>query len=368
VAIGAGGCSDSATGPDRPGAGGADQTTPDGLIRKLEMAYEDMHAGAYLDCLAEDFAFFLHPDDLTGDIALPEYWLKQDEEAIHQYMFGDETTVESIELTLNVISTDSLPGDDPDDPSDDLWEYLVDVELRIAASLTLVSSGTSLFIMRRSPDHDDTVWQILEHHDLGDERAEWEGLTWTTLKLAFGGPATESLYPVRSSPENTLRKLDLAYERMDAEAYLDCLGEDLVFYLNPEDIVEDPTLPPSWGKTDEALIHGRMFGEGTDVERVRLTMTNVAVAHDEGHPDDPLDDVWTHVEDVDLRVRLPSDLTLHAAAPCEFIFEVDPDETGHGGQLLWDITIWYDLPDVDARSGEPFVEDASWGTIKYLYR
>ncbi|MBD3348249.1 MAG: hypothetical protein GF400_03505, partial [Candidatus Eisenbacteria bacterium] len=43
-------------------------------------------------------------------------------------------------------------------------------------------------------------------------------------------------YPPRTSPANVIAKLVEAYGRTDAEAYLDCLAEDFVFFLNPDDV------------------------------------------------------------------------------------------------------------------------------------
>jgi hypothetical protein len=210
----AGCCSDTSTCPEGPDGPDdveyPDQSTPDNVIEKLEMAYENLDGDAYLECLAEDFLFFLNPDDAAADSTLPEYWDKAEERRLHWHMFADTTVIESIELTLTVVSKDSLPGDDPVDPSDDRWEYEVDVDLEVEAGVTYLSSGMSLFVMRRSPDHLATVWQIIEHHDLGDDGIQREQTTWTAIKLALGG-SHESLYPLRTSPRNVIEKLRLAY-------------------------------------------------------------------------------------------------------------------------------------------------------------
>jgi ketosteroid isomerase-like protein len=366
--VGAGCCSDSGTGPDDGDLEYPDQSTPDNVIEKLGMAYEEMDAEAYLDCLAEDFVFFLNPDEVEGDPTLPEYWGKAEETVIVHHMFADTTAIESVLVTLTVGSRDSLPGEDPGDPADDLWEYLVDVDLRVDAGVTLLSSGSSLFVMRRAPDREEPVWQIIEHHDLGHEEVQREDTTWTAIKLVFGGDVQDSLYPIRSNPSNVLRKLNLAYVRMDAEAYLDCLAEDFAFFLNPDDVNDDPELPDFWNKAEETTIHGNMFGEDSDVGGVSLIMTLQSESYDPGDPGDPFDDTWTFLEAIDLRVQLPPDLTLHAQAPCEFSLGIDPDETGAGGRSLWEITTWYDLSTESGRWSDPTHEHASWGRIKALYR
>jgi ketosteroid isomerase-like protein len=357
-----GGCADRSVGPDGPTY--PDQSTPDHVMEKLVQAYEAMDAGAYLECLAEDFVFFLNPEDVASDPGLPEYWDRAEEQVVAGLMFADTTSIEDVRLTLTVVSADSLPGEDPDDPADDLWEYVVEADLRLRANFTWLADGLSRFVLRRSPGQDDVVWQIIEHRDLDYKLRRREESTWTEIKLAFAD-VQASLYPVRSSPENVLRKLNLAYERMDAEAYLDCLGEDFLFFLNPDDVDEDPEhpLPESWNRAEEETIHGNMFGEDTDVRAVSLVLDHVESGHDPGDPEDPSDDVWTYLEHYDLRVLLPPNLTLLADSRSEFVFQVDPDEIGHGGIALWEITSWSDGPGLDS-----LTEDSSWGRIKSMYR
>jgi hypothetical protein len=354
------GCSDTCTCPEDVDAFAyPDQSTPDNVLEKLEMAYENMDADAYVECLAEEFIFFLNPDDVGANPSLPPYWDKAEERMIVWHMFADTTAIGSIDLTLTIVSRDSVAGQD-------LWEYEVDVDLTVEAGATYISSGMSLFVMRRSPDHFETTWQIVEHHDLGEDEIQRESTTWTTIKLVFGGPGTDSIYPLRTSPENVLRKLNLAYVRMDDEAYLDCLSEDFVFFLCPDDVNDNPELPASWEKAEEATIHGNMFGEGSAVEGIALVFTLESTSHDEGDPSDPLDDTWVLLEDADLRMQLPPDLTLHAQAREEFALAVDPAEAGLGGELLWEITEWHELSP-EERAGGP-KEDASWGILKALFR
>jgi len=366
----AGGCtSDTCTCPGGTDETGyPDQSTPDGVVEKLEMAYEAMDSEAYAECLAEDFAFFLHPDEVASEPELPEYWGKPMEQVIHSNVFADTTTIESITLTLAVVATDSLPGDDPGDPSDDLWQYDVDVDLRVQVppELTILADGRSRFVMRRSPGRDEVMWQIVEHRDVGEGRRE--ETTWTAIKLLFGGPVEESLYPVRTDPGNVLLKLEMAYERMDAEAYLDCLADSFVFLLNPDDLTDDPELPESWDKVEEAIIHGNMFGEDTDVQGIALWLVFESEEQDTGDPGDPLDDRWTCHYHYDLRVQLPPDLTLHAASPVDFVVGIDPDDVGHGGTYLWEIVTWSDLPDWGSRVPDPASEACSWGRIKAMFR
>ena len=200
---------------------------------------------------------------------------------------------------------------------------------------------------------------------------------WNPFAPSGGGdddtpPVTVS-YKERTSPANVVYNLNTAYADMNAREYLDCLAENFEFHLNPEDVndpTNDPPLPEYWGKDEETRIHEAMFGEGSNVERITLTLTNLGEDYNPGaDPVDPMDDRWTRVEGTDLRVTIPGDLTFLANADQEFIFQIDPNETGPSGERLYEIVRWEDKQ----RSGRmPVDEEAgelvSFGLIKALYR
>lgn len=170
----------------------------------------------------------------------------------------------------------------------------------------------------------------------------------------------------RTSPENVIYNLELAYEEMNAEEYLDCLSVDFTFYPCQSD-VQNPELeiPAEWYKTDERAMHENMFGDGSDVESISLTLTEIDVQCDEGIPGDPLDDTCVYTEDVDLRVNLYGGLTYLTTKHSQFWMRVDTDQQGSGGELFWEIYLWYEL-DEGRWPGDR--EDASWGRIKAIYR
>jgi hypothetical protein len=181
-------------------------------------------------------------------------------------------------------------------------------------------------------------------------------------------PTDQTEYHPRTSPQNVIGNVGRAYGNMDAEAYLDCLAEDFIFFLNPGDLTEFPALPEYWDKAEETAIHENMFGEGTDVQRITLVFTHVSAVYDPGPTGDPLDDLWTYVEDADLRVELPPNLTLHAEAPAEFLFRVDPDEVGPNGEILWEIWKQWDIEEEGRGGRSEGRESTSWGTVKAMFR
>jgi len=170
-------------------------------------------------------------------------------------------------------------------------------------------------------------------------------------------------YKARTSPNNVIYNLVLAYTEMDAEGYLDCLSEDFEFVLNPDD-VNDPQnpLPETWGKSVEQAIHERMFSDTTNVDRVNLTLTNMSIDFDPGSdPYSAEDDRYTYVEGCDLRVVIGY-WTFLADNYQEFVFGIDFGERGRDGELLWKIVEWFDVRPAE-RS-----ESSTWGSIKALYR
>ncbi len=173
----------------------------------------------------------------------------------------------------------------------------------------------------------------------------------------------EVTYKLRTSPEDVLYNLKTAYVYMNLDEYLDCLAEEFVFHLNPNDY-DESEMPESWGKQDEEDIHENMFASDSDVERIALILTDGQKDYDTGpNPVDPMDDRWHYWEGVDLRVAVAGDLTFCATAEQEFTFRIDPLEVGPEGETLYEIIDWWDLEDLNRPGGS-----RSWGSIKALFR
>ena len=173
-------------------------------------------------------------------------------------------------------------------------------------------------------------------------------------------------YPSRTSPARTVEKLRLAYEGLDVEAYLDCLAADFTFFLNPDDVAEDPSLEPGyWDKAEERTIHENMFGSGTRLgaDSIEITLTQV----EDPLPVDPGDGTgthWQYKEYVDLRVHV-GDMMYWTNCPTMFELRIDQDETGPHGEELWEICDWYDLDEEGRRAA---AEASSWGMLKAWFR
>ncbi len=197
---------------------------------------------------------------------------------------------------------------------------------------------------------------------------------WNPFAPESGGdtPPSKVQYKVRTTPDNVIYNLNTAYKWMNATEYLACLADNFEFVLNPDD-VNDPEnpLPETWGKQEERDIHEKMFSDTTDVDHVSLTLTNISIDFDQG--EDPYsqdDDRYTYLEGTDLRVVI-GDWTLVANADQEFVFQIDPNETGPDGETLWEIVEWYDIKPPEARlvsDGDGQVVPTTFGRLKAMYR
>ena len=176
----------------------------------------------------------------------------------------------------------------------------------------------------------------------------------------------------RTSPENVLYNLELGYEEMNLEEYLDCFSEDFEFFPCEDDVQNpDLDLPPVWYKTDEATIHENMFADSSDVESISLTLTIVSIDYDYGIPDDPLDNTCVCVVEVDLRVNLITGTTFLATAPSEFRMRIDIDQPNPipdpDDVLWWEIYYWFDLAERGGSREDPNVERVSLSELKSLF-
>jgi hypothetical protein len=183
-----------------------------------------------------------------------------------------------------------------------------------------------------------------------------------------GDPPDDPIeWEIRDSQQHVLDNLVTAYENKKAEEYLDCLSEDFIFYLNPEDVKNDPTLPYYWDKPEERDVHEAMFsgqGDHGGVDRIELTLTQ------DGDPT-PIEVSpgvfhYQYRESVNLRMHMQEDnLIYFTTAPVLFELREDADQTGPNGETLWEICDWYDL---NEEGGRAAVDQGSWGLMKALFR
>jgi hypothetical protein len=181
------------------------------------------------------------------------------------------------------------------------------------------------------------------------------------------GPNEGDDYPSRSTPDGVLAKLAMAYEARDADAYLDCLADNFIFFLNEDECIGNPGLPISWNRATEEQIHRTMFSPSADVDSVGLTLTAFGTPVEIPGPDPGDPAGWQYDQDAELVVRVggavPAVYTTSVGA--SFTFRIDEATLVATGDTLWEIRQWQDL--------EPFIplsnrESISWGSLKNLFR
>lgn len=194
VGLLAAGCSSSPTGPDGNGAPDyPERTSPENAIAKLVMAYEAMNADEYLDCLAEDFVFFVNPYDTLGFQPLPPFWDRTVEDTIARRMFRESSGIDSIRVLLTQDGDpEEIPGEEPGDPSS--WRYAEEARIRIYFPQDIYYYADCRAIFLIGPDDDEVgrngeeLWEIAEHHDFDDSRARVREMpSWSRIKAYFGG-------------------------------------------------------------------------------------------------------------------------------------------------------------------------------------
>jgi hypothetical protein len=142
--------------------------TPQHTLDNLVNAYKSKNAEHYLDCLAEDFIFFMNEADaLTNP---PGYWGKAEERAIHEDMLGDNGADE-IKLTFTRVGDPmemQQPGNPPPPPH---WGYTETPDLKVTVGdVTYWATASSLFELRIDQDQvgpeGETLWEICAWTDL----------------------------------------------------------------------------------------------------------------------------------------------------------------------------------------------------------
>ncbi len=175
-----------------------DRLSPEDVVHNLQTAYEWMDAGEYLDCLSEDFVFYPNEEDSTNDPNIPEFWYKDEETTVHNNMFSDDGGVESISLTLTNARMETLPGQDPIDPLDDIIIYQegVDLQVNVYGGMTYLATAPSEYRFRVDSDQEgengEIWWEIFEWYDILEDKKlasnqdpDVERVTLSELKSMF---------------------------------------------------------------------------------------------------------------------------------------------------------------------------------------
>ncbi len=174
---------------------------------------------------------------------------------------------------------------------------------------------------------------------------------------------------LRTSPENLVHNLVLAYNERSAAEFESLLADDFTFVLSEED-QENPGMPDGWPRDTEVAIHQSMF-DTSYVQALTLRLTSGPLQWD------PERGMYTMIVEV-------VDFYLHGATPRH---PDDPKEyrVMHAQEQLWFRREGWTAPATDdsvwtvakwtelyaSKAQLPLdttpVEAQSWGSVKYLY-
>jgi hypothetical protein len=182
---------------------------------------------------------------------------------------------------------------------------------------------------------------------------------------------TGPTYQARTSPQNLLANLKLAYEERELTPYDSLLATEFEFYFSEEDqrIAEKLT------RNEEITVHENMFSS-TQVEDITLTFSLGDLALDTNEPDPahPGQFLWTlTATNVDLVLRVTRDgmTTFYDMEDGieQFWFREESWTDAHGN-AIWMIVKWRELTDLipDGAARTMAVEEGSWGSIKSMFR
>ncbi|MCK4305372.1 MAG: hypothetical protein KAY24_14130 [Candidatus Eisenbacteria sp.] len=191
-------------------------------------------------------------------------------------------------------------------------------------------------------------------------------------------PLPAPLFLPRTSPENLIANLRVAYDEWDLAEYDSLFAADFIFFLMPD----DQHIAEHFDRELEIAIHGNLF----DTEFVQTlilmfeTVTGEDITLDEARST-PQDSLWTAVmTNVDLLVfgvtpghpyEHPMGYEMEDGQE-QFWFRKNAWTDPGSGEQVWTIVEWREIYTGGTRLGQalsvPPAGPSSWGVIKALYR
>jgi hypothetical protein len=135
------------------------------VIHNLQLAYTTKNIDAYMDCLHEEFEFFLLEvdwADYTGDGVIDESWGRDIEESMTTNMFNSYKA-ETIELTLNGTGDTEYPGD----PTGDTRQLVRSFDLKVyymdgGEQHGYRAMGDAIFLCKPNEDGEYEIWHWID--------------------------------------------------------------------------------------------------------------------------------------------------------------------------------------------------------------
>jgi chitodextrinase len=210
-----------------------------------------------------------------------------------------------------------------------------------------------------------------------DDASNWSAMSNVDNVTTLSPPPDP--FALRISPENLLLNLKAAYGLGDLGQFTDLLDPNFDFIFSEEDQGQ-PGTPMGLTKGDEAAIHTNMFSDLVDRLELDFNFNIEELMFDAEMTTSPADSVFrldVTAVGVTLKGRLPGipDMTpvtwqldngsqifwFHKSGPDGELGELEPTT----GEAYWSIVQWEETTISGSKSAS---DDASWGSIKSLYR
>jgi len=156
------------------------------------------------------------------------------------------------------------------------------------------------------------------------------GGCWNPFQPEQTPPKPGEEYKPRTSPENVLWDLVLAYERKDFDHYQTLFHKEYKFHFAKVDYERDPEIPPEWGYNEEMRSASKMFAD--PAVTISLTLFYVPGAVDTFGKI-----VKIPVDHPQLMFDIRDKVTYSVTDPQEFKFAPDPADSS-----LWLLYEWWD--------------------------
>jgi len=195
--------------------------------------------------------------------------------------------------------------------------------------------------------------------------------------------------PANDTPEHLMTRFEAAYENQVLEGFAPLLTADFRFHFSNQ---TDPALVSqygdNWRKDDELTSTENLF-EGFTNENgdhvpgatsLQLTLSSMGIVGDPDHADSTTHYKLATVANASLQLQVPGTDGWLITAPHDFyLVRGDAAVLGEGqaaDSTRWYVRKWDDMsPSLAARKGGAWIpslampaEEATWGSIKYLYR
>lgn|GEM_PF-6371184 len=184
----------------------------------------------------------------------------------------------------------------------------------------------------------------------------------------------ESVYAARTSPQNLLVNLRLAWIHRSYFEYERLFAPWSRFIFSPSDVGGPENIPPYWDLEDDLTDVRHIFSGAANHDGARLEQ--IDLDYDIGAPQDSVGVTRIEVSNVSLTATAALDggggPIIYQVTGSRGDFDIEPtDATDPGSGLpIYAITQWKDLPAPPAArsTGKPLMtQDTSWGRLKAIW-